>query len=244
MAADWSQYSIQGKRAFVAGGSGGLGWSVAKILAGAGAELLIHGRDARKIKARASELGAAWLALEIGPDNLDVLVAAAADYGPQILVVALGPFLRKPLERMDAAEWGRTCALNLALPGALVSACLPAMLQTSYGRILLFGGNRTDVVRGAPGMAAYAAAKTGLGVIAKSVARAYAGRGLACCVACPGLVDTEYVDPGLREEWETLSPTGRLQDPENLAALALRAALDPQAAFNGAVLTMDGGFLA
>ena len=78
---------------------------------------------------------------------------------------------------MISDEWLTQSYANFAFPGMLVSAVLPHMCASGWGRILLFGGTRTDSVRGFRTNAAYAAAKTGLSSLVKSVALDYALQG-------------------------------------------------------------------
>jgi 3-oxoacyl-[acyl-carrier protein] reductase len=239
------QYSVHSKRALVIGGTGGVGREISRILAESGADLVIHGKDGKRTEDLAVSLGARPFPFPIEAGGVSSFLDALSPLLPlDILVVAFGPFLQRRIHETNAEEWTSMSVLCLALPGALVAACLPAMASTGYGRILLFGGNRTESIRGVPGMTAYAAAKTGLGVIAKSVARGYAGSGVSCTVVCPGLVDTEYLDEERRSAWAALMPSGRLQDPAELAEKALALALDGEMAFNGAIVTADSGFLA
>jgi 3-oxoacyl-[acyl-carrier protein] reductase len=239
------QYSMRSKRALVIGGTGGVGREVSRILAESGADLVIHGKNEKKTVALATSLDAKPFPFSIEADSVPSFIDALIPLLPlDILVVAFGPFLERRLHETTAAEWTSMSALCLALPGALVSACLPSMASAGYGRILLFGGNRTETIRGVPGMTAYVAAKTALGVIARSVARGYAGSGVSCTVICPGLVDTEYLDEERRKAWAALMPSGRLQNPAELADKALELALDEDMAFNGAIIAADSGFLA
>ena len=155
--------------------------------------------------------------------------------------LALGPFLRKSLADTSAADWERVALLDLALPGALASALLPAMAARGWGRILLFGGTRTDGIRSYSSNAAYAAAKTGLAVLAKSLAAEGAPDGVGCVLVCPGFVDTEYLDEGERIALRRRSPRGRLVSPGEVARAAIGLlAADPCIA-SGSIVTLDGG---
>jgi NAD(P)-dependent dehydrogenase (short-subunit alcohol dehydrogenase family) len=115
------------------------------------------------------------------------------------------------------------------------------MSARGWGRILLLGGTRTDAIRAYSTNAAYAAAKTGLAVLAKSLAAEGAGRGVACVLACPGLVETEYLGEREREDLRGRAPGGRLADPAELAAAALGLLSAEPCIASGAVLSLDGG---
>jgi NAD(P)-dependent dehydrogenase (short-subunit alcohol dehydrogenase family) len=113
------------------------------------------------------------------------------------------------------------------------------MMERNWGRILLFGGTNTDTVRGYITTPAYSAAKTALGVAAKSAARIGADRGVTCNVICPGLTDTEYLDGQARTYNREKSPGGRPLTSGDIALAALAVMENP--AVNGAVIPVDQG---
>ncbi len=158
-----------------------------------------------------------------------------------IVVVAFGPFLRKPLAACSSAEWEAMALLNLALPGALASRYLPAMSGRGFGRFLFFGGTRTDAIRGFSSNAAYAAAKTGLGVLAKSIAIEGVPHNVAAVVVCPGLVRTEYLSPAEEAALVLMAPGGRLFEPEAVAAVALDLIAGDPCLASGAIISLDSG---
>lgn len=171
----------------------------------------------------------------------DAIEALKGDLVFDILVCAFGPFLQKPLDAMATEDWDRIIHLNLALPGALASALLPGMIGRGWGRLVFFGGTGTDVIKPSRTNAAYAAAKTGLGVLAKSIAVEYANRNIAAFVVCPGLVDTEYLSPVTRGELSAKSPRGILLSADDIGeSVAASAAADPCLA-SGAIIGLDGG---
>jgi NAD(P)-dependent dehydrogenase (short-subunit alcohol dehydrogenase family) len=241
---------FEGRRAFVMGGSGGIGRAVCLALARRGASLLVHGGSSRdRLDATLDELRASGgpaagesegflLRIERPSDLLDRLEGLGRI---DILALAFGPFLRSSLAETSASAWERLALLDLALPGALCSALLPRMAGRGWGRILLFGGSRTDSIRAYSSNAAYAAAKTGLAVLAKSLAAEGAASGVACLLACPGLVDTEYLDEAGRAGLRARAPGGSLLAPEAVAEAAVGLLAAEPCAASGAVLSLDGG---
>ncbi|HSV56405.1 MAG TPA: SDR family oxidoreductase [Magnetospirillaceae bacterium] len=230
------------------GGTGGLGREIARALGQLGARIDVHGRSQDGlIEALGSFRGDGILA-----EGTAFPLVSIADAGPlfsraaaaDILAAAWGPFLQKPLHDTTVGDWEGMASFNLALPGALVSSAVAGMRARGWGRILLLGGTRTDAIRGYRTNAAYAAAKTGLGVLAKSVAASYSGDGVAALVLCPGFVGTEYLDPVRAAELSGKTPLGRLTDPRDLGDWAADLlALEPPF-WNGAVLTADEGLFA
>ena len=159
-----------------------------------------------------------------------------------IVVVAFGPFIRRTLAATLPEEWEQMALLDLALPGALASHFIPAMLEQGFGRFLFFGGSRTDAIRAYRSNAAYAAAKTGLGVLVKSIAAEGAERNVAAILVCPGIVNTEYLDGRTRAEAVSLAPRGILLDPDDIATTALGLLAGYPCAASGAIVSLDAGF--
>ncbi len=239
---------LSGRRAFILGGTGGLGRELARSLGLRGARLDVHGRSPEKLDDalagfREDGIEAEGSAFTLGSTaDARVLLARAAE--ADVLAAAWGPFLQKPLHETSLADWEALAAFNLALPGALVSAALPGMRERGWGRILLFGGTRTDVPRGFRTNAAYAAAKTGLGTLAKSIAAEYARDGIAALVLCPGFVRTEYLNPDASAGLAARTPRGRLTDPRALGDLAADLLCREPPLWNGAILNADEGLFA
>lgn len=239
--------SFQGKFALVIGGSGGIGRAISIELARSGAKLLVHGRQASsRMKEMRLESHEAFDYEFRGPDDfLRALDARLEKIGaePDIVVCAFGPFLEAPLARVTAKEWEWLTLANLALPGALASRFLPGMLQREYGRFLFFGGTRTDNIRAYAKTAAYASAKTGLGVLAKSIAVEGAPHDVAALVVCPGPTDTEYLDSATKLRHAGLTATGSLLRPEAVARASLDLIAPDPCIASGAIVSLDGGFM-
>ncbi len=239
---------LAGRTALVIGATGGIGAAVAESLAAAGAALTIHGRDEGRLAAKASELAAYGNAvgtiradLSGGEAPPDLLRAAGSC---DLLVVSYGPFVYKPLAETSQADWSLAALGCLALPGTIATEAAVGMAGRGFGRILLFGGTRTDAVRGFKANAAYAAAKTGLGVVAKSIAVEFGPRGVSCAVVCPGFVDTEYLDGAMRSRLESASPRGGLIPTAELAALVAYLLGGGMDLANGSVVVADRGLYA
>jgi NAD(P)-dependent dehydrogenase (short-subunit alcohol dehydrogenase family) len=160
---------------------------------------------------------------------------------PDIVICAFGPFREKPLAKYTAEDWELLTLANLALPGALASRFLPGMIEKRYGRFLFFGGTRTDGIHAYRKTAAYAAAKTGLGVLAKSVAAEGAAHNVAAVVVCPGPTETEYLDNETKRRHASLTPTGSLAQPGYVARTSLDLIDAEPCIASGAIVSLDGG---
>jgi NAD(P)-dependent dehydrogenase (short-subunit alcohol dehydrogenase family) len=234
---------FKGKRALVVGGSGGIGRAVCGFLVDRGSSVIVHGRTAGKVERCVGELGSSARGLVCGIVSPGIFIRELSALGPvDVLVVAFGPFVRKALHTHSADDWERMALLNLALPGALVSHYFPNMIENGWGRILLFGGTRTDSIRAFKTNAAYAAAKTGLGVLVKSIAAEGASRNIAAIAVCPGFVETEYQSVDEKKEMAAMAPNGNLYSPDRIARIALDILDYNPCPASGSIVSLDGGF--
>jgi 3-oxoacyl-[acyl-carrier protein] reductase len=237
------------RNALIIGGTGGIGAALAIKLAEAGARVTVQGghsperlkRTLDAIAATGAE-GQGFLC-SINDNGCEEALKAITERAPapDILVCAWGPFKRTALEEAGTEHWQEMVLYNLLFPGILVSAFLPGMLERGWGRILLFGGTNTDTIRGFTSTAPYSAAKTALGVLAKSIAKSSGSRGIACNVLCPGLTDTEYLDEAALSYNREKSPGGKTMSSGEIAAFALEILTNPH--LNGAVIPVDGGLV-
>jgi 3-oxoacyl-[acyl-carrier protein] reductase len=239
-----------GKKALVVGGTGGIGRAVAVGLAEKGAELTVHGGSSRErlesTLTAVRESGAKGEGFLLSVDRPEALPSAVDKifaHAPQtdILVCAWGPFKQGSIEELSGEFWQNMVTSNLIFPGILVSSVLRGMIERNWGRILLFGGTNTDTIRGFTTTTAYSAAKTALGVLAKSVAKSFGSRGITCNVLCPGLTETEYTQEAQKLYNLGKSPGGKPLNPQQIALAAIAVLENP--CINGAVITADWGLV-
>ena len=242
-----------GKRALVVGGSGGIGKAVALGLAKRGALVTITGGSSKtRLEMTLAELNTfgangnsatGFLCTIGGKDGLSPEKAAASILekagSPDILVVAWGPFKKCLLVETKSDDWLFLVENNLIFPGIMVSSVLCDMINKGWGRILLFGGTKTADIRGFSDTAAYAAAKTALGTLAKSVAKCAGKDGISCNVICPGLTGTEYTSQEDLAWYREKNPGGRLLAANEIACCALGVLENP--VVNGTIIAADGG---
>ncbi|MFW6215776.1 MAG: SDR family NAD(P)-dependent oxidoreductase [Alkalispirochaetaceae bacterium] len=243
---DHSDRPLVGRRALVIGGSGGIGRQVSVQLAEAGANLVVHGGSNRE---RLTELLEAVRKKGVRAEGFlqsvrhsDELLDSVRRRMPfDIAVVAFGPYLQKSLAETTAADWRRMVDLNLILPGSLVSLLAPVMAANGWGRIVLFGGTRTEQIRGFRSIAAYSAAKTGVGSLVRSAAKEFGDRGVAINAVAPGYVQTEYLSAAEIRRLAMKSPDRTLIPPSSLAQFVLNLILQRSTIVNGAVIPADKG---
>ncbi len=157
-----------------------------------------------------------------------------------ILCICYGPFLQKKIAQTSASEWLWTAKLNLALPGIVAGYAARFMERRGFGRILFFGGTRTNQINGFKTNAVYAAAKTGIASITKSFALEFGESGISTAAIFPGFVQTEYVSAEKRAEYEKMLGGKKMIRTEEIARAALFLLSDSN--LNGTLLAMDGGW--
>ncbi len=243
---------FENKKAFVLGGSGGIGFEVARVLLKNGADLTIHGRNKEKTDSAVKILEREFSDKKIKTvlfdfdkenfENLEKSLVFEEVKKTDILCVCYGPFLQKSLDATRLKDWQKTALLDYALPGFLVSAALPDMKKNNFGRILLFGGTGTNFRNEFFTNAAYAGAKTGIGIIVQSVAAEFADYGITCNAILPGFAETQYIDKNLSETLKKKMPGNKLICLESIAKSADFLLTNPD--LNGVLLKVDRGWSA
>lgn len=240
---------FSGKNALVIGGSGGIGAGLSEFLASSGASLTVTGgHDSKKLDdllVRLSE-SASQPAKKILYDftahsfsEIEKSPVALAAKSTDILCVCWGPFLQKRLEQMTAADWENVSLYDYALPGFFLSIALSGMIERKFGRILLFGGTGLCKRQEFLTNAAYAGAKSGISLLVKSTAAAYAKFGITCNGILPGFTKTEYnsdVDSILAKKM----PLGKTLSVKSVAESGFFLLSHEE--INGSLLEIDGGW--
>jgi len=244
---NWFREGVCLIRALVVGGSSGIGGEISRTLAGAGHHVLVHGRNRDHIDALCREIsengGKAEPCLHAVSDAEEAARFFSAYLPVDILVVAFGPFEKGPLSDFPVDAWTRMVGMNLTLPGMLVSMVLPHMIHSGYGRIILFGGTGSDMIRGYAQTAAYAAAKAGLSVLVKSVARQTAGTGVTAALLCPGITRTDLTPDSEAEYWGKKWPEFEFINIKNYSRMVMEIVSGSGNALNGAIVSLDGGYI-
>ena len=243
---------LAGRLALVVGGAGGIGAATARALAGAGARVAITHteRSAEKAAAIAAALpGSGHLALPADVADTATLLAlrdhlqAAWGGALHILVNAAGftkPVAHADLDALDDALIDRMFAVNWRGQFATIRTFAP-MLQHS-GDGLIVSISSTAAQNGTGSSIAYCAAKAGIDVMTKSLARALAPSVRVLGVA-PGAVDTQFV-PGrgaaFNAQAAAATPLRRIASPDDVAAAVLACATTLRFS-TGTTLVVDGG---
>ena len=199
---------LTGTVALITGGSSGIGAATARALAGAGARLLIAGRDPERLRAIAGQTGGIALTCDLAaPDGAASLAAAAqraaaalspapgtggAPAGIDILVNNAGVGWAGPIGEITAGKIAELVAVNLTAPMQLTRLLAPDMLARGRGRVVFVSS--IAAATGVRGEAVYSATKAGLGLFAESLAYELDGHDVRVSVIVPGVIDTPFFD--------------------------------------------------
>ena len=232
--------SLQGKSALVIGGTSGIGYSVAKALLHESISVVAQGKThSQQLEAFYSQGSAAVLMCDL-QDRTYLQELCRYAQAADILCISYGPFLQKSLDTTTMEEWINTVYANLTLPGILISAALTGMKERKWGRILLFGGTETQIIRGFKTNPAYGAAKTGLMSLVRSISMGYAAYNITANAICPGFTDNGLLSQADQIAFAQKSPDGRLITREEIADAALF--LLKNSTYNGIVMPIDKGW--
>ena len=186
-------FSLAGCTVVVTGAGRGLGRATALAAVAAGARVVGVARSSSQLNeatAQAGELGGDLVPLTWDLADLDAIdelaTAVAAAAGPVHGVVhAAGVQLRKPSDTVTVAEWQRVLNVNLTAPFFLSAALTRRCPPDDRGASHVFVGSLTSTI-GIAGLAPYAATKSGLLGVVRTLAVEWAGRGIRANALNPG----------------------------------------------------------
>ena len=254
---------LTGKGAVITGGGRGIGAAVARLLAEAGAAVVVAARSRDQLDAVAAELRgegheAHAVACDVAdPESVAALrQAAETELGTvDILVNNAGIAASEPLEKIRLEDWNRIQAVNSTGTFLCTQAFLPAMAKRGWGRVV----NVASVAgkAGAPYISAYAASKHAVVGFTRAVAAEVARTEVTVNAVCPGYVETDMAAMAVdrivektdltpeqaHDALARMSPQRRVLEVAEVAYQVL-ALCDPRArGVTGQALVLDGGGL-
>lgn len=249
------RFAVQGKRALVTGGSKGIGAEAAIVLAQAGADIAIVGRDHAGLQATAAQIEAtgrrcvmieADMRTTEGP--LHAAQAALDAFGVvDILVNNAGIARIAPILESPLADWEETIAVNLRAPYLLAQALAPKMIEQRSGKIINVSSQAGVVA--IEGHASYAASKGGLNMLTKVMALEWGPHNIQVNAVAPTVILTPmgtqvWGDPAKAAPMLAKIPLRRFGQPVEVADLILFLASPASDLITGETILIDGGYTA
>ncbi|GAA1852814.1 SDR family NAD(P)-dependent oxidoreductase [Asanoa iriomotensis] len=251
---------LSGRTALVTGSSSGIGLAIAAGLAGAGARVVLTGRDEKRVAEAAASLRAS------GADATGIAVDLAADAAPvlereqdvDILVNNLGVYEARPPLEITEDEWRRYFETNVLAGIRLTRHYLPGMMARGWGRVQYIASDSAVVIPAE--MIHYGMTKTALLGVSRGFAKAAAGSGVTVNTVIAGPTHTAGVEdfvyqlvPGdlpwdeaqrrFMRDHRPQSLIQRLIEPEETANMVVYLSSPQASATTGGALRVDGGYV-
>jgi len=252
---------LDGRIALVTGGSKGIGYACARLLAQEGARVAIVSRAARNLETAKQKLADEGLSvatfaadLRDADDAARMVIAVDAQLGPiDVLVNSAGAAKRYAPEALNPAAWHDAMSAKYFTTIHVVDPVIKQMAARGRGVIVNIigqGGKVAGVLHIAGG-----AANAALMLATAGLAHAYAKQGVRVVAINPGGTMTDRVKQGMEVEAAQLGiseeealkrsqariPLGRYADPDDIARMAVFLASDAASYVTGAIVPMDGG---
>jgi NAD(P)-dependent dehydrogenase (short-subunit alcohol dehydrogenase family) len=244
--------------ALVSGAGDGIGWAIAQVFAGAGYRVGLLDIDGAKVEDRARALDAAsglgHLAFQVDVTDAGAVaraVSALAEAGGGLDVLVNNAGVADTMAAtVDQREEDFRRVLDIHLGGAFLLSREAAKVMLVQGGGAIVNLSSIAGFGGIPRRNAYAAAKTGIRGMTRSMACEWAAGGIRVNAVAPGYVETDLVralvDQGRLDKGALVrrTPMGRLIGPEDIAQAVLFLASDAARAITGVTLPVDGGWTA
>ena len=244
-------FRLDGRTAFVAGASRGIGLAAAAALAEAGAAVFLAARSEQDLNAVCAELRAAGRT--VTPIVLDVADSAAVDaafaeHGPfDVVVHSVGINRPMPLVELPDSDLDDMIAVNVRSSFVVSRAAAKCMKQLGRGSIILISSQMGHV--GSPGRTVYSATKHALEGLTKSLAWEVGADNIRVNTVCPTFIDTELTKPMFERpgflDWVTQrNALGRVGRVEEVMGAIVFLASDASSLVTGSSLMLDAGWTA
>ncbi|MGY6533091.1 SDR family NAD(P)-dependent oxidoreductase [Glycocaulis sp.] len=243
---------LNGKLAFVTGGSRGIGAAICRAFAAEGAHVVLtYGGSKDKAEALAAEINKSGGKAEaIGCDasvmgeTARVMREVAGKHGAiDVLVNNAGIAREVTLAKLSDEDWNKVMAVNVTAPFEAIR--LAGELMNPGGSIISVGSILGDRAP-APGLGAYCASKAAVQLLTKAAARELGRKGLRANVIQPGPIDTDMnpADGETADLQRMMVPLGRYGKADEIATVAVFLASDESSFVNGTTIDVAGGMTA
>jgi 2-deoxy-D-gluconate 3-dehydrogenase len=243
-------FDLSGKRALVTGANTGLGQAIAVGLARAGADIVAVGRSAPDETAKmVAAAGRKLAVVSADLSTTEPIDRVMAEAGPiDILVNNAGIILRADSVDVSEADWDAVVDTNLKVAFFLSQAAARAWIAAGRGGKIIQIASLLSF-QGGLRVPSYAASKSGLAGLTKALANEWAAKGINVNAIAPGYFVTNNTEQLRADETRSRQileriPAGRWGTPADLAGVAVFLASAASDYMHGAVVPVDGGWLA
>lgn len=247
-------FRLDGKRALIAGGYGGIGRVIAELFTSVGARVAVAGRSEEKAKQAADEMGGGTAAVRIDVADRDSVVdgvrATAAELGGiDVLVNAAGVEFHGPAEEVTEDVWRQAIETNLSGAFWLSQETGKLMIEAGEGGRIVHLSSTRGVAGGRRGFAAYGPSKAGVNLLVKQLATEWGQHGINVNGIAPGFVPTPMMaqaqgDAPFMQMMRGRIPLARFATPTEVAAVAVFLAAPASSFISGEIVFVDGGVMA
>ena len=243
-------FDLTGKTALVTGANTGLGQAIAVGLAGAGADIVAVGRSAPdETAAMVSALGRKLTAIAADLGSTEPIARVIAEAGSiDILVNNAGIIRRDDSTAFSEDDWDAVMDTNLKVAFFLSQAVAKAWIGAGRGGKIIQVASMLSF-QGGVRVPSYTASKSGLAGLTKALANEWAGKGINVNAIAPGYFVTNNTTALRADETRSRQimeriPAGRWGTPDDLAGVAVFLASRASDYMHGAIVPVDGGWLA
>ncbi|MGC5615115.1 SDR family NAD(P)-dependent oxidoreductase [Georgenia sp. Z1491] len=250
-----TRFSLEGKKVVLTGASRGIGEAIAEVLAEAGADLVLSGRDEAALEDTAAAVRAKGRTAHLVPADLTT-PAGARELGRKaleifghvdVLINNAGVAHIAPYTELTQEQWDATLAVNLTAPFALTQEIAPSMIEQGHGKIINIA-SQTGVIA-ADDHAAYAASKGGLISLTKVLAGELGPHNIQVNAVAPTVILTPMGEqvwgpPEKGDPMKAKIPLGRFGQPVEVADLVLYLAAPASDFMTGGTVMLEGGYTA
>jgi len=244
-------FDLTGKVALVTGGSRGIGRAASLALGKQGAHVVVNyvsnEASAREVAEQIQSTGGKAEIVQFDVGNSEASEKAIAEVAKRlgrldVLVCSAGISIDSLLLRLKDEDFEKILSINVKGAVACSRAATKVMMRARTGRVIFLSSVVGEM--GSAGQTAYAASKSALLGITKSLARELASRSITVNAITPGFIDTDMTQVLTEEQKANINqaiPLGRIGKPDEIAAAVVYLASDEAGYITGQALRVNGG---